>query len=221
MPTGLRIGHMAPLVEEALLLRFRKLPTAIISDSMGRLSAGGAALRPLGKANICGTALTVKTAPGDNLLPHKALDMARSGDVIIIDAGGDLTNAIVGERMIRLAEKIGLAGLVVYGAVRDVADLRKSTVPVFACGVTHRGPYKNGPGEINFPISLDGMVVNAGDLIVGDEDGLVCVPLGDANEICAEAERRDQHEKLTDPCSESRSWIDEKLKSLGCEFPQS
>jgi regulator of RNase E activity RraA len=221
MPSGLRIGSMASQIDEALLARFRKLPAAIISDAMARLSAGGASLRPLGCAAICGTALTVKTAPGDNLFPHKALDMARAGDVIIIDAGGDLTNAIVGERMIRLAEKIALAGIVINGAVRDLAELRQSGVPVFAAGVTHRGPYKNGPGEINFPIAIDGMVVCPGDLIVGDEDGLICVPRDDAYEVCLEAERRDQQEKQIDPCEESRDWIDQKLKALGCEFPGS
>lgn len=221
MPSGLRIAHLAPQIDEALLARFRRLPAAIISDSMSRIAAGGARLRPVGKANFCGTALTVKTAPGDNLFPHKALDMARQGDVIVIDGGGELTNAILGERMIRLAEKVGLAGIVIYGAVRDLSELRQSSVPVFAAGVTHRGPYKHGPGEINFPIAIEGMVICPGDLIVGDDDGLICVPQNDLHEVCLEAERRDQQEKQIDPCEEPRDWVDEKLKALGCEFPGS
>ena len=219
MPTGLRIGISAQSVDEALLTRFRHLPTAIISDSMSRLSAGGARLRPIGRVPFCGTALTVKTAPGDNLFPHKALDMARAGDVIVIDAGGDVTNAIVGERMIRLAEKASIAGLVVNGAVRDLAALREAAVPVFAAGVTHRGPYKNGPGEINYPVAIDGMVVCPGDVIVGDDDGLICVPRNVAEVVCREAERRAAEEDRIHPCDEPRDWVDAKLRALGCEFP--
>lgn len=218
MPAGLRIRIPTQKVDEDLLARYRRLSTAIISDSMSRLSAGGAQLRPIGRANMCGTALTVKTAPGDNLFPHKALDMARKGDVIVIDAGGELTNAIVGERMVRLAESKGIAGIIVNGAVRDVAELRQSTVPVFAAGVTHRGPYKNGPGEINYTIGIDGMVVSAGDVIVGDDDGLVCVPRDVAMAVCIEAERRHAEEHRIDPCEEDRDWIDAKLKALGCEI---
>ncbi len=200
--------------------RLAALPTAILSDSMARLCAGGARLRPVGRAAICGPALTVKTAPGDNLFPHKALDLAAPGEVIVIDAGGELTNAIVGERMIRIAEKKGLSGIVVNGAIRDVAELRLSTVPVFAAGVTHRGPYKNGPGEINYPVAIDGMVICSGDIVVGDDDGLLCIPQQDALAVCVEAEQRARDEQRIDPCEEPRDWIDAKLKALGCEFPE-
>lgn len=219
MPAGLRIKQRTPAVDDELLARLRLLPAAIISDSMSRLSAGGWRLRPIGRAAFCGNALTVRTAPGDNLFPHKALDMSHEGDVIVIDAGGDVTNAILGERMIRIAERKGVAAIVINGAVRDVTELRLSTVPVFAAGVTHRGPYKNGPGEINFPIAIDGMVIQPGDVIVGDEDGLICVPRADVAAVCLEAERRAGEEQRVHPCDESRDWIDAKLASLGCEMP--
>ena len=219
MTNGLRIGAPARSIDEAMLERFRKLPAAVISDSMSRLVAGGARLRPLSSAALCAPALTVKTAPGDNLMVHKALDLARPGEVIVVDAGGDLTNAIIGERMVLIAEHRGLAGFVINGAIRDLAVIRGSQLPVYAAGVTHRGPYKNGPGEINFPIAIDGMVVCPGDLIVGDEDGLICVPRADLETVCSAAERKADLEAQNDPIHESREWIDEALRARGCEFP--
>ena len=126
---------------------------------------------------MAGPALTVKTRPGDNLMLHKALDLAEPGDVIVVDAGGDLTNAIIGEIMSGYAASRGLGGIVINGAIRDAGALRRASFPVYAAGVTHRGPYKDGPGEINVPIAIDGMVIEPGDLIVGDEDGVLVRPL--------------------------------------------
>ena len=122
---------------------------------------------------LAGPAFTVKTRPGDNLMIHKALDLADAGDVIVVDGGGDLTNALIGEMMVAHAQKRGIAGLVLNGSIRDYDAIHAGTYPVFAAGITHRGPYKDGPGEINVPIAIDGMVIEPGDLIVGDGDGLL------------------------------------------------
>ena len=187
---------------------------------MYRIVSGGARLRPMGPASLCGTALTVRTAPGDNLFVHKALELARPGEVVVVDAGGDLTNAIIGERILEIAAKRQLAGFIINGAVRDVAAMQAHWLPVFAAGVTHRGPYKNGPGEINFPIAIEGMVVEPGDIVVGDDDGLVCVPIRDAAEICEAAEMKHTKEAETDPTTELRDWVDAALQRLGCEYPQ-
>src|SRR5215203_5819859 len=144
---------------------------------MSRMAHGGALLRPLHSGGVlAGPALTVKQRPGDNLMVHAALNRAALGDVLVVDAGGDLTNAILGELMLAHAQQIGMAGVVINGAVRDYGWIKKNNFPVYAAGITHRGPYKNGPGEVNVPIAIDGMVIEPGDLIVGDEDGLVCVP---------------------------------------------
>ena len=156
---GCRIAPMPAPVDPALVDDFSSIPVACVSDVMMRLAAGGADLRPMGTADLCGTAVTVRVPPGDNLMVHKAIDLARAGDVIVVDAGGDLTNAIIGERMVTAAMAKGIAGFVIYGAVRDVAHLRTCGFPVFAAGVTHRGPYKNGPGELNFPIAVNGLVL--------------------------------------------------------------
>lgn len=219
MAYGLRIGPARPAADAALIERFRKIPVANISDSMFRMVGGGATLRPMGASALCGPALAVRTAPGDNLFVHKALDLAMAGDVIVVDAGGDLTNAIIGERMLAVAAAKKLGGIVINGAIRDLDALRGHPLAVFAAGVTHRGPYKNGPGEINFPIAISGMVVQSGDIMVGDADGLVCVPAADAAEICDLAEAKFKKESSTDPTRESRDWVDAALARLGVGTP--
>ncbi len=210
-----RVAAAPELVE-----RFRRLPVANVSDVMMRLTAGGARLRPMHDGTVmAGVALTVKTRPGDNLFVHKALDMAQPGDVVVVDAGGDLTNAIIGELMSGYAASRGLAGIVINGAVRDAAVLRAAAFPVYAAGVTHRGPYKDGPGRINVPVSLDGMVVTPGDIVIGDADGVLCVPLAEAEAICAAASDKHAQEELTmADIAAGRldtRWIDTTLARLG------
>ena len=206
--------------DPALVERFRRLPVANISDCMMRITAGGPRLRPMHSGlPMAGVALTVKTRPGDNLFVHKALDLAKPGDVIVVDAGGDLTNAIIGELMSGYAASRKVAGIVINGAIRDADILRKSDFPVYAAGVTHRGPYKDGPGQINVPVSLDGMVVRPGDIVIGDGDGVLCVPLEDAERICAAATDKHAAEEQTIAAIAAgkldTSWVDAALQRLG------
>jgi RraA family protein len=169
---------------------------------------------------LAGPALTVKTRPGDNLMIHKALTLAQPGDVIVVDGGGDLTNALFGEIMVATAVKIGVAGIVLNGAVRDSEVIGQGDFPLYAAGVTHRGPYKDGPGEINVPIAIDGMVIHPGDLVVGDADGLLCVPYDGADEILAATRKKMEAEKktLADIAAGrlDTSWVDATLKRIGC-----
>jgi RraA family protein len=220
---GFRILPMPARPSKKLVRALAAMVTAHLSDNMNRLFAGGAALRPMHRSgNLCGPALTVRTAPGDNLLVHKAIDIAAPGDVIVVDAGGVLTQAIIGDIMSSLAEKRGVAGLVIYGAIRDSAEIAARRFPVYACGVTHRGPYKNGPGEINTPIAVDGMVVKPGDIIAGDADGVVCVPLEHAEAVLALARTQLAKEtamlKAIAAGKADRRWVDETLRKLGCDF---
>jgi RraA family protein len=168
---------------------------------------------------LAGPAFTVKTAPGDNLLVHKALDSARAGDVIVVDAGGLAEQAIIGELMMSRAKQRGIAGLVIWGAIRDSAEIGAGTYPVFAAGVTHRGPYKNGPGEINVPIMMGGTPVNPGDIIVGDADGLVAVPQEMAERVLASAkailEKETASMKQILAGTVDRGWVDKALKEKG------
>jgi regulator of RNase E activity RraA len=220
---GFRVLKRQRKVDAETVARFRALPVANVSDVMSRMSAGGARLRPLHAGGpMAGPALTVKTRPGDNLMIHKALLMAEPGDVIVVDAGGDLTTALVGELMLSHAIAVGVAGVVINGAVRDYGWIKSNSFPVFAAGITHRGPYKDGPGEINVPIALDGMVIEPGDLMLGDDDGLLCVPFEQTARIYEQARAKNEAEAKTlaniqagklDP----KSWVDESLKRLGCE----
>lgn len=159
-----------------LIEAFRGAPTSVISDNLARLP-GAVGLRPFHRGSkLVGTAFTVRTRPGDNLAIHRALELVGPGDVIVVDGGGDETRALVGEIMKNIAEYRGAAGYVIDGAIRDVAAFAASDFPCFARAVIHRGPYKSGPGEINVPVSIGGSVIAPGDIVVGDEDGVVSFP---------------------------------------------
>jgi RraA family protein len=222
MAVGFRILPLTRRIDADLVRRFAALPVANVSDAMARMTGGGAALRPMhGGGGLAGPAVTVKARPGDNLMIHKALDIAEPGDVVVVDAGGDLTNALIGELMVAHAQTRGLAGIVIYGAIRDAGAIRAGSFPVFATGVTHRGPYKDGPGEVNVPIAVEGMVIHPGDLVLGDDDGLVSVAIADAEAVYAAARAKhaaetEQMEKIRRG-ENPRAWVDAALQRLGCE----
>jgi regulator of RNase E activity RraA len=217
---GFQICKRTRKVSAETVAKFRNLPVANISDSMWRMTAGGARLRPMHASGVlAGPAFTVKTRPGDNLMVHKAIDIAEPGDVIVVDAGGDLTNSLIGEMMTAHAQRRGIAGFVIYGAIRDYDTIHAGTFPIFAAGVTHRGPYKDGPGEINVPIAIDGMVIVPGDLVVGDGDGIVCVPFEQTAEVLKATEAKHQAElkqmEAIKAGKSDRAWVDAALTRLG------
>lgn len=218
---GLQILKRTRQVSERHVQAFKGLPVANVSDCMTRMTAGGARLRPMHKSGyLAGPALTVKCRPGDNLMIHKALTMAQRGDVIVVDAGGDLTNALFGEIMVASSKGRGVAGVVLNGAVRDSEEIGEGDFPLYAAGVTHRGPYKDGPGEINVPVAIDGMVIHPGDLVLGDADGLLCVPFDSVEEVLAATLKKMEAEKkmLADIAANKldTAWIDATLKRIGC-----
>ncbi len=220
---GFRVCKRERKVDARWVEAFRSLPVANVSDVMARMTAGGSMLRPFYTGGtMTGPAITVKSRPGDNLMVHKALDIAEPGDVVVVDAGGDTTNAIIGELMVAHAQQRGLGGIVIFGAIRDSAEISAGSFPVFACGVTHRGPYKDGPGEVNVPIAIDGMVIHPGDLICGDPDGLLSVPIDDVETLFVAASKK--HEAETRQMENirlgknDRSWVDAALAKAGCEI---
>ncbi len=175
---ALRKNPSAAQASEDILAALRELPLSALSDNMHR-SVGTAGLNPYhlpGDKTMAGTAVTARSRGGDNLTYLRALEFCRPGDVLVVDCGGDLHNAVVGGVLSYYAARIGLSGVVLDGAIRDVAEIRSRPFPVYARGVTHRGPYKDGPGEINVPITVGGMVVNPGDIMLGDQDGLLAIP---------------------------------------------
>jgi regulator of RNase E activity RraA len=220
--TECRIYAEVPPPGGALLSRLAGLPTAALSDSMARLpgAPGVLPLAGLSGTRLVGPALTVWTRPGDNLVVHKALDLARPGDVVVVDAGGDTRRAIVGDLICRYAARRGVAGLVVDGAARDVGDIAERGVPVFAKGISHLGPYKNGPGEIRGQVSIAGMPVRQGDLVVGDENGVIAIPRHRADQVIAAAAALLERERgiiaAIDGDGWDRSWVDAALEITWC-----
>ena len=193
-PIGWRRHPSAASADPAVLESLRGIATSLLSDNMAR-GSGTVGLLPYHRPRpMAGTAVTVRTRPGDNLAIHRAFDFCRTGDVLVIDGGGELSQALVGEIMSSFAERLGVQGLVIDGAIRDVGALRLRDFPVYARGVTHRGPYKNGPGDINVPVAVGGMVVQPGDVIVGDEDGVLAIGPADVAAVMAAARSQAEQE---------------------------
>lgn len=168
----------------SLVAEYRGTTTAVISDNLDRLP-GAVGLRPyhLVSGTMAGRALTVRVAAGDNYHIHKALDLVQPGDVVVVDGDGSTERALIGGIMSAIAKSRGAAGMVLNGAIRDTAEIGADDFPIFACGVIHRGPYKNGPGAINVPVVIGGMIVNPGDIVVGDHDGVVAFPPQNADKL--------------------------------------
>lgn len=224
MPAGCRIRRNITRPDRALVEGFRGIPVANIDDCMGRLASTDAGLNPLNHSPLLGTAFTVRCPAGDNLLFHKALDLAQPGDVLVIACGGSLSRALCGEIMASYGRSRGLAGFVVDGCVRDRDELATFTdFPIYARGIVPNGPYKNGPGEINFPVSCAGIVINPGDILVGDGDAVIAIHPDEAEEILEKArgvvkleagQKKDIREKGIFP----RPFVDQILERIGVEY---
>lgn len=219
---GFRIKRSFSRPDRALVEGFRGIPAANIGDNMNRTACMNARIAPLNAAPLLGCAFTVKVRAGDNLMLHKAIDMAGPGDVIVVDAQNEQSYAITGELMIMWMRRRGLAGLIVDGCIRDVDCLRRMDFPVYATGATPNGPLKEGGGEINFPVMCGGLVVNPGDILVGDADGVVVVSPADAADVLAKAKAQNDKEAKVmrdiENLAWDRSWVDPALIARGCEF---
>jgi RraA family protein len=204
--TGARRNPSAPQVDEKIIATLREIPVALLSDNLRR-SSGSVGLQPYHRpAPLAGTAVTVRTRGGDNLTLLRAFEFCRQGDVLVIDAGGDVTNAVIGGILSFYASTIGVAGVVIDGAIRDVAEIRERAFPVYARGVNHRGPYKDGPGEINVPVCIGGMVVNPGDIVVGDQDGLLAFTQAEAPALIEKAMAQLRKEEQTMQAMREGRW---------------
>lgn len=203
-----------------LMEKLARFPVAIIGDLLGRRSTMDAAIKPINpERRFCGPALTIEVRSGDNLMAHAALAMAKAGDVLVIDAHADLSTAIMGGLMAHSAAKIGVAAVVIDGALRDRDELFGSSVAFFCRGISPCGPDKDGPGQINMPISCGGVAVQPGDIIVGDSDGIVVVPqamAGKAIEASAakSASERKRMEEI-DRGEINQAWLMPALRAKG------
>jgi regulator of RNase E activity RraA len=174
---AIRVFLNAKRPQRALVAQFEGVPTGNICDAMARFGALDYRIRPVAATmRMCGPALTVRTRPGDNLVIYQALEVARPGDVLVISTYEHTSGSTIGDLVVNIARKRGITGIVCDGLVRDVRGIREIGLPVFARGTSPSPPLKEGPGEVNGPVSCAGVTVSAGDLVVGDEDGVVVVP---------------------------------------------
>jgi regulator of RNase E activity RraA len=206
----------APQAAPELIAALHDIPVPALSDNMHR-NIGSVGLQPYhrpGPRTMAGTAVTVKTRGGDNFTMMRAFEFCRPGDVLVIDAGGDVTNAVIGGILSFYAATIGTVGVVLDGAIRDVAEIRERDYPVYARGVNHRGPYKDGPGEINVPVSVGGMVVNPGDIVVGDQDGLLAFSPDEAELLIEKARAHLETEARTIQAMKEGRWDRSFLDAL-------
>jgi len=205
---------------------FRALPTAVIADAMNRFNVMDSGIKPLFPgAKICGPAITVREMVGCNIMLHKAIQIAEKGDVIVVDAGGYVNRAIGGYILSLAAAVKGVEGIVVDGAWRDLEAMRRERpLPVYARAVTPAGPHKGFGGDINVPIQCGGVPVSPGDIIVGDDDGVVVVPKDIAEEVLKKAKELMEKEKeVIEKVKRGISTVeiygfDEKLKELGVKI---
>jgi len=208
-------------VDPAVVEQASQYPSSILADVAGRRGALNGRIAALSPAmRVAGAAVTVEVRPGDNLMIHAALAIAQPGDVIVVDGKGDLSSALMGEIMCQQAAALGIAGVVIDGAVRDSEAIRALGFPMYAAGLNPNGPTKSVPGRVNHPISIGGVSVNPGDLVVGDADGVTVIerakaaamlPLA-ADKLAAETKR------IADIKSRKAlrpGWLDGALRAAG------
>ena len=226
MSIGNRIFLKKPEAPEELLKVFSTIPAANISDTMGRLVGMHPRIKlqsaPKNPINV-GRALTIKTRSGDNLMLHKALNMAKPGDVILLsNDGGESYRSLIGEIMFTYLASRGAAGIIIDGPIRDIDAVRKMEMPIYATGTNPAGPYKEGPGEINVPISCGGISVNPGDIIVMDEDGVIVIPLQEAETVLKNArafQEKDEAKLLAAQEGRAkREWVDALIEKKEVEI---
>ncbi|HEX3244618.1 MAG TPA: RraA family protein [Chloroflexota bacterium] len=195
-----------------LLDQFRYLSPPALADAMyrsGCMRDIKSVYTPVNR--LVGTAVTVKAPTGDSLMVRKALEIAHRGDVIVVDARGDTTRALWGGNRSLLASSKGVLGLVIDGAVRDVEEARLAKFPIFARAVQPMASASVGPGEVNFPIACGGVVVNPGDIIVADEEGIAVISPADAEVVLA------QIEKVTE---RDETWVAAILEGKGSQLDE-
>lgn len=221
---GFRVRKQFSRLPVEIMKGLGEFDTPAISDLMNRLYTMNPAIHNLSAPEkiIAGPACTVRVYPGDNMMVHKVLDVAAPGDIVVIDAGGSHLNAVLGDLVSNKAKFRGIQAFVIDGFVRDLPGIQEIHLPVFARGVTPIGPLHRGPGEINFPIQCGGIVVNPGDVIVGDTIGVVVIPREIATDLL---ERLIKHRDTeAEYCAAvkrgefSNEWVDTFLKGANCEY---
>ena len=226
MSVGKRIYLQRNMPDPELVEAFKQIPASNTADVMGRSCAMNPRIKLVSSPKaqmMAGPAYTVKCRAGDNLTLHAALNFCHEGDVLVVSNEEDDTRALMGEVMMAylyLTKKV--AGIILDGPIRDIDEIGKWDFPVYCTGTTPGGPYKEGPGEINVPISCGGISVNPGDIILADPDGIICIPRKDAASILVEARKfQETDEKKLIAArngTANRAWVEKSLNEKGFEI---
>lgn len=219
-PVALTIRRNILRAKPELLAQFQNQPTGFVTDAYNGKGCLDYRIKPLDNSfAFCGSAITAFCGPMDNLAAMAALDVAKPGDVIVIATTGDETAAVIGDHWAYWAKKIGVVGVVCDGLVRDIVGLLRVGLPVFARGLTPNSGFRNGPGEVNSMVSCGGVTISPGDIIIGDRDGVVSIPLNAAEEVAAKLELVYEKEMAVEDelkrISERRFWNEESVKARG------
>jgi len=226
MPVGKRIFLQRKTASKEVMSQLGKIPAANIADVMERSCAMNPRIKLVSSPKnsiMVGPALTVKVRPGDNLSLHAAMNIAQEGDVIVVSNEGDDTRALMGEIMMTyLYNYKKVAGVILDGPIRDIEEIGKWDFHVYATGTTPGGPYKEGPGEVNVPISCGEISVNPGDVIVADPDGIIVIPRNDAEVVLADAKKIQENDEkkvlASKTGSANREWVTKLLSEKEFEF---
>jgi 4-hydroxy-4-methyl-2-oxoglutarate aldolase len=208
-------------VDAGVVEQAAQFPSSILADVAGRRGALSGRIAPLAPTmKFAGPALTVEIRPGDNLMIHAAMAIAKPGDVIVVDGKGDLSSALMGEIMCQQCVALGIVGVVIDGAVRDSVALRELGLPMYAAGLNPNGPTKFIPGRLNHPISIGGVTVHPGDLVVGDADGVTVIERHKAAAMLPLAAQKvaDENKRIADIKSRKAlrpGWLDAALRAAG------
>jgi 4-hydroxy-4-methyl-2-oxoglutarate aldolase len=206
-----------------LVSQFAGTPTGNICDAQSRVGAIDYRIKPVGRsAAFAGAALTVHAGPRDNLAPWAAMEIAGPGDVIVIATGDHTAASVIGDVYVGMAKNAGVTAIVTDGVVRDVPGIEAAGIPVFARGVSPNSPWKNGPGSVGLPVVLGGVIVEAGDIVVGDTDGVVIVSRLRAavvlEELKAVRKKEEQMEAAVKAGQIVPGWLAETLKTKGVKY---
>jgi len=218
--TTLTFRRELPRVSAATLAQFAGAAVGHVVDANGRRGALDAALRPI----VCpqafaGSALTVATVPSDNLAPYAALSVAQPGDVLVIAAEGCRSASVAGDILAAMAKNAGVVAIVADGMVRDIDGLEAVNIPVFALGLSPNSPQKNGPGRIGFAVAIGGSVIDQGDLVLGDRNGLCVVKRSAVDTVLVALEKVRAKEKAMDASVAGGAKIPDWLPAYLAEHP--
>ena len=212
-------------IDSALVQAAAEFASSIFADVAGRRGGMDGRVQALAPTmRVCGPAFTIDVRPGDNLMIHAAMAMARPGDVLVIDGKADRTAALMGSIMLTACEQLGLAGVVLDASIRDTEELRELGFPVWAIGANPNGPTKGVPGRINWPVSCGGVTVHPGDLIVGDADGITVIERQKVASLLPLAARKvaDERQRIADITGGGAirpKWLEAALVAAGVLKP--